>query len=100
MSVASYWSKLAQDRLARRRILAGGLSLSGAAAALSLVGCGGSGNDGGQKQAANRGLLTSLKDRSSEAVPGGRYASTASNIPQVDPIGSPSTLTRIATNLA
>jgi len=98
MSGMSYWSKFASERRSRRRLLTAAMSASAVAAALSLVGCG---SDGGDKKSEEKqGLLTPLKNRSSEAVPGGRYVTTTSNIPQVDPIGSPSTLTRIALNLA
>ncbi|HLF77461.1 MAG TPA: ABC transporter substrate-binding protein, partial [Dehalococcoidia bacterium] len=98
MSETSYWSNFTVARRSRRRLLAGALTGAAGITALALAGCGG--GDGDDKPAQERGLLTPLKDRSSEAVPGGRYVTNASNIPQVDPIGSPSTLTRIALNTA
>jgi ABC-type transport system substrate-binding protein len=97
MPESSYWSRFA-GRGTRRRFLGGAMAGGAGLAALTLAGCGG--DDAAETPAQDRGLLTPLKDRSSEAVAGGRYVTNASNIPQVDPIGSPSTLTRIALNTA
>ena len=47
MSETSYWSRVTQGRLSRRRALAGAATLGAGAAALSVVGCGGGGDDGG-----------------------------------------------------
>ena len=91
-----YWTKVMEARISRRRVMARAI-MTGTGAALAFA-CGG--DNAGTDSGEDRGLLTALKDRSSEAVPGGRYLASASNIPQVDPIGSPSTLTRIALNPA
>src|SRR5688572_27126617 len=101
MPQEAYWSSFATARLGRRRVLRNAVGSGVALGALSLVGCGSSG-DGSKtnSEAKSQGLLTPLKNRSSEAVPGGKYAGTASNIANTDPIASPSTLTRIALNLA
>jgi peptide/nickel transport system substrate-binding protein len=44
--VASYWDKLTKERVARRRLLRAGASLSLGGAALALVGCGDDDDDG------------------------------------------------------
>jgi ABC-type transport system substrate-binding protein len=43
-----YWDRFARQRLARRRLLAGGTALSLSAAGLALVGCGGGDGGGGK----------------------------------------------------
>jgi ABC-type transport system substrate-binding protein len=95
-----YWSSFTSKRRSRRRLLTGAMTGAAAVGALSLVGCGSAGGNKANSESKSQGLLTPLKNRSSEAAPGGKYAGTASNIANVDPISSPSTLTRIALNLA
>jgi ABC-type transport system substrate-binding protein len=63
----SYWSSvLARRQLTRRRLLSGAVGIAAGGAALSLIGCGGGGDDTGIKGDAS-GLLGGYDDRSKEA---------------------------------
>ncbi|MGE0057918.1 MAG: ABC transporter substrate-binding protein [Dehalococcoidia bacterium] len=72
--MASYWDRILDQRVSRRRTLAG-VALTGAGAlALSLVGCG-SDDGGGDKS----GLITEPKDTSKSAAKGGIWKSWISS---------------------
>ena len=92
----SYWSKLTQRSVSRRRALAGGVALGASAAFLAA--CGG-GDGGGTSKPPEGSLLTPLKDRTKEAVQGGTLRHTTSNIQSLDVIGNGQTLVRITTSM-
>ena len=56
MSESSYWQRVTQQRLSRRRALGGATGLGVGALALSLIGCGG-GDEGSQAKTDKSGLL-------------------------------------------
>ncbi len=85
MSENSYWAKVMESRLTRRRALAGAATVGVGAAAIGVVGCGGGGGDGGGTS-DNSKLGTSsdplLADSTSQAKPGGTYKT----IQNADPV--------------
>ncbi|MPZ49402.1 MAG: hypothetical protein GEU75_08925 [Dehalococcoidia bacterium] len=66
----SYWDKVARARLSRRRLLQAGAGAGAGVTALSLIGCGGGGDDGGIEGDAS-GLLGKHEDRTKQAKAGG-----------------------------
>jgi peptide/nickel transport system substrate-binding protein len=56
--ISSYWNKITQERLSRRRLLRSGAALSTGAAALALVGCGDDDDDGATPTATAGGTTT------------------------------------------
>jgi peptide/nickel transport system substrate-binding protein len=64
----SYWSKVLDNRLSRRRALAGGIAVGGAALAATLAGCGGGNDDAGGKSGA---LVSDPVDTTKQAARGG-----------------------------
>jgi len=73
MSENSYWDRLVQSRLSRRRALVGAAAIGSGAAALSLVGCGGGSKGGGGNQAAVQQSDVARDDTSAQAKAGGIY---------------------------
>lgn len=97
MEHAGYWSRLAQGRASRRRLLVFGASLGVAGAAVAVAGCG---DDGGrEKDRPSQGLLKTHRDRSKEAVQGGTLNHTQLNAPSLDAIASAATLTRFGISM-
>lgn len=94
MNETGYWTRFAARRQTRRRVLAGGLALGASTAALALAGCG---RDGGGTQEG--GLISTLRDRSREAVVGGTLNHTQLNAPNLDANVSPATLTRFGISM-
>lgn len=74
-NVESYWSKLTEQRTTRRRVLGVAAGSGLAAAALSLIGCGG--GEGGKASGGkdSSGLLGDKIDSSKQAVAGGTWPS-------------------------
>jgi peptide/nickel transport system substrate-binding protein len=70
MDAGSYWSKQLSQRLNRRRALQAGAGVTAAAAALSLIGCGGD-----DKESGISGLITQPVDRTKEAKKAGKITS-------------------------
>src|SRR6476469_2840987 len=75
MSHASYWTHVTSSRMRRRSLLKGAAGLGVGAAALSMLGCGGSDSGGGggttDKVQDKSGLLSVPQDTSAKATPGG-----------------------------
>jgi ABC-type transport system substrate-binding protein len=100
MSVPRYWDLLTQKRLGRRRAIAGSASIGLGAAALSLVGCGGSSNN---KSASSppvdaSGLLYKPQETTSSAKPGGTFKSfRPAEVASLDPLSAASILVYYAT---
>jgi peptide/nickel transport system substrate-binding protein len=82
MTSSNYWAKVSRARQSRRRLLATTFSLGGAAAVLALAGCGGDGDSEGEGE----GLLSPLKDTSSDAVRGGTLTANITSMVSMDPI--------------
>jgi ABC-type transport system substrate-binding protein len=77
----NYWLRT----VSRRRVLKTGVALSGSAAALALLSCGG----GDTKTKDASGLLSDPVDTTARAKPGGIYEQyTPNDTPSLDPIGS------------
>jgi len=96
MQERSYWSRFTRARSTRRRLLAGSIGAGAGLAALALAGCGG--DDGaadGSGQAQQQGLLTPIKDRTADAVRGGKIGTNYNDVPSLDPTSSTNTGTRI-----
>ena len=74
MSNESYWTRITSDRIRRRALLKSTAGLGVGAAALSMLGCGGSDSGGASKAETvqdKSGLLTVPQDTSAKATPGG-----------------------------
>jgi ABC-type transport system substrate-binding protein len=71
----SYWNRLLERRITRRRAI-GSLGTTAAAAAF-LAACGGDDGDGGAGD--NSGLVFKIEDETSKAKPGGVYITTQDN---------------------
>jgi peptide/nickel transport system substrate-binding protein len=85
MPEKSYWSKLTQSRLSRRRLVSGGAGLGLSATALALLGCGGGDSDD-DKDAS--GLAVKPVDTTGKAAKGGVYQAAIQADPAVfDVIG-------------
>ncbi len=97
MNSDGYWSRVTQGRVSRRRALAGAAGIGAGVAALSLVGCGGDGEESGGSanvMSDPNAIAYSWQrpDETKDAVPGGTYDSVvASDITgTLDPMISPS----------
>ena len=74
--MASYWDRVLDNRISRRRALSG-VALTGAGAlALSLVGCGGGDDEGGGDSS---GLISQPKNTTKNVVRGGIWKSFISS---------------------
>jgi ABC-type transport system substrate-binding protein len=68
--MASYWSNVVRSRVSRRRALIAGAGLGAGTAALSVLGCGSDSGDSGAAQDKS-GLVSTPKDTTAQAKPGG-----------------------------
>lgn len=99
--MASYWEHLSTSRFSRRRALKGATAAGAGAAAIGLVGCGGSDDGGGSGSTSqDSGLLSKPVDTTSRMKPGGTLKTVfiSANPPSLDPHTSQgfTTLTAIA----
>jgi ABC-type transport system substrate-binding protein len=93
MAASGYWGRIARTRLSRRRALTSAAMFGGGAMALGLTGCGG--DDGRAGSATrNRGILSEIKDTSAQATQGGTLNTTGRDMASLDPITSPTAVTR------
>lgn len=86
MPRSGYWQYITRDRLSRRRAITGAAALGAGAAALSLVGCGGGGNEGSktvtQEEAAS--AVAKPVDTSKNAVNTGTLRGVGSDQSTLD----------------
>ncbi len=96
-----YWDRFTRSRIGRRKALAAAGAVGAGAAALSLVGCGGDGEDSGDATPTGpkdtSGLLYSPADTTKTAKKGGVYkALTSADVTSFDPLSSQSFTTQVA----
>jgi peptide/nickel transport system substrate-binding protein len=73
----NYWSAIVQQRVSRRRALAG--STGAGLGALLLAACGGGSSDGGSASKDKSGLLAPASDETAKAVPGGTFVTAGAS---------------------
>ncbi|MPZ48106.1 MAG: hypothetical protein GEU75_02135 [Dehalococcoidia bacterium] len=77
METGNFWTSVTQNRINRRRLLRTGATVGAGAAALSLIGCGGSDSGGGGD---STGLLFEPVDTTNNAVKGGIFPSSSQDV--------------------
>ncbi len=99
MSESSYWQRITQSHLTRRKALGGAAAAGLGAVALGAVGCGGgdSGGSGGDGNGGGAsGMLGQRVDTTAQAKPGGTLPSlTTADVTSFDPLTSPSFTTQV-----
>ena len=86
---ANYWIGAIQNRISRRRALASSAGLGLGAAALSLIGCGGSTQSGKQGPTGGSGLAIKPIDTTKQAKPGGSWVlHHPADPPNLDPLST------------